>query len=62
MSITITTKAKLIFFRIIKQFQIIKQLKEFKKKTKQVKLIKDLIKIIDSKMKEWVRQEYQALM
>jgi hypothetical protein len=62
MSIIITTKAKLIFFRIIKQFQIIKQLKEFKKKTKQVKLIKDLIKIIDSKMKEWVRQEYQALM
>ena len=62
MSIIITTKAKLIFFRIIKQFQIIRQLKEFKKKTKQVKLIKDLIKIIDSKMKEWVRQEYQALM
>jgi len=62
MSIIITIKAKLIFFRIIKQFQIIKQLKEFKKKTKQVKLIKDLIKIIDSKMKEWVRQEYQALM
>jgi len=62
MSIIITTKAKLIFFRIIKQYQIIKQLKEFKKKTKQVKLIKDLIKIIDSKMKGWVRQEYQALM
>jgi len=62
MSIIITTKAKLIFFRIIKQYQIIKQLKDFKKKTKQVKLIKDLIKIIDSKMKEWVRQEYQALM
>jgi len=62
MSIIITTKAKLIFFRIINQFQIIKQLKEFKKKTKQVKLIKDLIKIIDSKMKEWVRQEYQAQM
>lgn len=62
MSIIITTKAKLIFFRIIKQYQIIKQLKDFKKKTKQVKLIKDLIKIIDSKMKGWVRQEYQALM
>ena len=62
MSIIITTKAKLIFFRIINQFQIIKQLKEFKKKTKQVKLIKDLIKIIDSKMKDWVRQEYQAQM
>jgi len=62
MSIIITTKAKLIFFRIIKQYKIIKQLKDFKKKTKQVKLIKDLIKIIDSKMKEWVRQEYQALM
>jgi len=62
MSIIITTKAKLIFFRIIKQYQIIKQLKDFKKKTKQVKLIKDLIKIIDSKMKDRVRQEYQALM
>jgi len=49
MSIIITTKAKLIFFRIIKQYKIIKQLK-------------DLIKIIDSKMKEVVRQEYQALM
>jgi hypothetical protein len=62
MSIIIIIKAKLIFFRIIKQFQIIKQHKEFKKKTNLVKLIKDLIKIIDLKMKEWVKQEYQALM
>jgi hypothetical protein len=62
MSIIITTKAKLIFFKIIKQFRIIKQLKGFKKKINQVRLIKELIKIIDSKMKEWDRQEYQALM
>jgi hypothetical protein len=58
--IIITTRDKLIFFRIIRLFQIIKL--EFKKKIKRERLTKDLIKIIDSKMKEWVRQEYQALM
>jgi hypothetical protein len=62
MSIIITTRAKLIFFRTIKSFRIIKQRKGFKKKTNLVRLTKDLNKIIDSKMKEWGRREYRALM
>jgi|LauGreDrversion4_2_1035121.scaffolds.fasta_scaffold1205965_1 hypothetical protein len=45
MSIIITTRDKLIFFRIIRLFQIIKL--EFKKKIKRERLTKDLIKIID---------------
>jgi hypothetical protein len=43
--IIITTRDKLIFFRIIRLFQIIKL--EFKKKIKRERLTKDLIKIID---------------
>jgi hypothetical protein len=61
MSIIITTRDRQIFFRTIKLFRIIKLPKGFKKKTYLGRLTKDLIKIIDLKMKVWDRREYPAL-